>query len=163
MMANLRLHFSLAALLLTATAAHAEPPKAAVFDFQLADQGMIGPTDADRARLAPLSDMLRSLLKDSGRYEIVSTDPVKEEVTKGADLRRCNGCAEEYARKLGADVAITGEIQKVSNLILNINVYVKDLRSKKPEQAYSVDIRGNNDNSFDRGLKYLVKNNLPPP
>ena len=88
---------------------------------------------------------------------------MKEEVTKGADLRRCNGCAEEYARKLGADVAITGEIQKVSNLILNINVYVKDLRSKKPEQAYSVDIRGNNDNSFDRGLKYLVKNNLPPP
>ncbi|MER2266791.1 DUF3280 domain-containing protein [Methylobacterium oxalidis] len=163
MMANLRLHFSLAALLLTGTAAYAEPPKAAVFDFQLADQGMLGPTEADRARLAPLSDLFRSLLKDSGRYEIVSTDPVKEEATKGADLRRCNGCAEEYARKLGADVAITGEIQKVSNLILNINVYVKDLKSGKPEQAYSVDIRGNNDTSFDRGLRYLVKNNLPTP
>ena len=162
-MANLRLQFSLAALLLTSTAAYAEPPKAAVFDFQLADQGALGPTDADRARLAPLSDLLRSLLKDSGRYEIVSTDPVKEEVTKGSDLRRCNGCGEEYARKLGADVAITGEIQKVSNLILNINVYVKDLRSDKPEQAYSVDIRGNNDTSFDRGLRYLVKNNIPKP
>ena len=124
-MVNLRLHLALVALLLTGTVAHAEPPKAAVFDFQLADQGMIGPTDADRARLAPLSNMLRSLLKESGRYEIVSTDPVKEEVTKGSDLRRCNGCAEEYAKKIGADVAITGEIQKVSNLILNINVYVK--------------------------------------
>lgn len=162
-MVNLRLHFALVALLLTGTTAHAEPPMAAVFDFQLADQGMIGPTDADRARLAPLSNMLRSLLKESGRYEIVSTDPVKEEVTKGSDLRRCNGCAEEYAKKLGADVAITGEIQKVSNLILNINVYVKDLKSNKPEQAYTVDIRGNNDNSFERGLKYLVKNNLPAP
>ncbi|AWN40082.1 DUF3280 domain-containing protein [Methylobacterium durans] len=162
MMANLRLHFTLAALL-TGTAAYAEPPKAAVFDFQLADQGMLGPTEADRARLAPLSGLFRSLLKDSGRYEIVSTDPVKEEVIKGSDLRRCNGCAEEYARKLGADVAITGEIQKVSNLILNINVYVKDLKSGKPEQAYSVDIRGNNDTSFDRGLRYLVKNNLPTP
>jgi hypothetical protein len=51
MMANLRLHFSLAALLLTGTAAYAEPPKAAVFDFQLADQGMLGPTDADWASL----------------------------------------------------------------------------------------------------------------
>jgi hypothetical protein len=163
MTANFRLHFSLAALLLTSAAAHAEPLKAAVFDFQLADQGMIGPTDADRARLAPLSDMLRNLLKESGRYVIVSTDPVKEEVTKGSDLRRCNGCAEEYAKKLGADVAITGEIQKVSNLILNINIYIKDLKRNKPEQAYTVDIRGNNDKSFERGLKYLVKNNLPAP
>ena len=161
MTAKFRLHFSLAALLLTSAAAHAEPLKAAVFDFQLADQGMIGPTDADRARLAPLSNMLRSLLKEGGRYEIVSTDPVKEEVTKGSDLRRCNGCAEEYAKKLGADVAITGEIQTVSNLILNINIYIKDLKRNKPEQAYTVDIRGNNDNSFERGLKYLVKNNLP--
>lgn len=50
MMANLRLNYCLAALLLTGTAAYAEPPKAAVFDFQLADRGMLGPTDADRAR-----------------------------------------------------------------------------------------------------------------
>ena len=60
-------------------------------------------------------------------------------------------------------VAITGEIQKVSNLILNINVYVKELKGGKPEQACSVDIRGDNDVSFDRGLKYFVKNNLPDP
>ena len=163
MKANVWRHVALAAMLLPVQAAHAEPPKAAVFDFQLANLGIQGPTDADKARLGPLSDLFRSLLKDSGRYDIVSTDPVKEEVTKGSDLRHCNGCAEEYAKKLGADVAITGEIQKVSNLILNINVYVKDLRSEKPEQAYSVDIRGDNDVSFDRGLKYLVKNNLPAP
>jgi hypothetical protein len=40
---------------------------------------------------------------------------------------------------------------------------VKDLKSDKPEQADSVDIRGDNDMSFDRGLKYLVKNNPPAP
>jgi uncharacterized protein DUF2380 len=122
MKADLRRGLALAALLLTATAAHAEPPKAAVFDFQLADQGAAGPTEADRARLGPLSEQLRLLLKDSGRYQIVSTDPVKAEVAKGPGLRHCNGCAEEFAKKLGADVAVTGEIQKVSNLILNINV-----------------------------------------
>ena len=156
------LMFTLGATLITAAGARAEPPKAAVFDFQLANLGIQGPTDEDKARLKPLSELLRTLLKDSGRYQIVSTEPVNDEVAKGADLRHCNGCAEEYAKKLGADVAITGEIQKVSNLILNINVYVKDLKSDKHEQAYSVDIRGNNDVSFDRGIKYLVKNNLPP-
>lgn len=150
-----------AAVLLSATVARAEPPKAAVFDFQLANLGAQGPTDADVARLGPLSDLLRQQLKDSGRYQIVSTDPVKADVTKGADLRKCGGCAEDYARKLGADVAITGEIQKVSNLILNINVYVKDLKGSKPEQAYTVDIRGDNDLSFNHGVKYLVKNNMP--
>lgn len=163
MQAKVRLLFALTAMLLTTTAAHAEPPKAAVFDFQLANLGIQGPTDADKARLGPLSDLLRSLLQDSGRYQIVSTAPVKTEVVKGPDLRHCNGCAEEYAKKLGADVVITGEIQKVSNLILNINVYVKDLKANTPEKAYSVDIRGDNDTSFDRGLRYLVKNNLPPP
>lgn len=149
------------AMLLGATAAHAEPPKAAVFDFQLANLGAQGPTDADVSRLGPLSDLLRSQLKDSGRYTIVSTDPVKAEVAKSSELRKCGGCADDFARKLGADVAITGEIQKVSNLILNINVYVKDLKAGTPERAYSVDIRGDNDASFDHGVKYLVKNNLP--
>ena len=37
MKTNIRLELALAAVLLTAPAAHAEPPKAAVFDFQLAD------------------------------------------------------------------------------------------------------------------------------
>ena len=151
------------AMLLGATAARADPPKAAVFDFQLANLGAQGPTDADVSRLGPLSDLLRSQLKDSGRYTVVSIDPVKAEVAKSSDLRKCGGCADDFAKKLGADVAITGEIQKVSNLILNINVYVKDLKAGTPEKAYSVDIRGDNDNSFEHGVKYLVKNNLPAP
>jgi hypothetical protein len=147
---------------LTAQVAHAEPPKAAVFNFQLANLGAQGPTEADVARLGPISDLLREQLRDTGRYEIVSTALVKADVAK-ADLRACGGCADDFARKLGADVVITGEIQKVSNLILNINVYVKDLRSKEPERAYSMDIRGDNDTSFDHGVKYLVKNRLPSP
>ncbi|GJE44212.1 hypothetical protein AEGHOMDF_3399 [Methylobacterium soli] len=46
-------------MLLAATVAHAEPPKPAVFDFRLAHQRALRPTDADRARLGPL--MLRSI------------------------------------------------------------------------------------------------------
>jgi hypothetical protein len=147
---------------LTVQFACAEPPKAAIFNFQLANLGAQAPTEADVARLGPISDLLREQLKDTGRYEIVSTDPVKADVAK-ADLRACGGCANDLARKLGADVAITGEIQKVSNLILNINVYVRDLKANTPERAYSVDIRGDNDTSFDHGVKYLVKNKLPSP
>jgi hypothetical protein len=150
----------LAVALAGAQGATAAPRKAAVFDFQYAKGSPSEPTQADRERLARLGDELRSLLEKSGRYTIVSTDPVKREVEAGPDLRSCNGCADDFARKLGADAAITGEVQKVSNLILNINVYVKDLDGKGPEKAYSVDIRGDNDESFERGIRYLVKNRL---
>jgi hypothetical protein len=149
-------------ILLATTCAQAEAPSAAVFDFQLANLGAQGPTEADKARLGPLTDLLRKQLSDSGRYRIVSTVPVEGDVAKSADLRKCGGCADDFARKLGADVAITGEIQKVSNLILNINVYVKDLKAGTPEKAYTVDIRGDNDLSFEHGVKYLVKNSMPP-
>ena len=140
--------------------ARAEPAKAAVFDFQFARGAPTPPTDADRARLRRTSETLRSLLTESGLYTIVSTEPVREEVKKSPDLRACNGCAEDFAKKLGADAAITGEVQKVSNLILNINVYVKPLEAGAPERAYSVDLRGNTDESFDRGIRYLVKNRM---
>ena len=162
MKAKFRFPTTLTAILLSATVVHAQPPKAAAFDFQFANLGALPPTEADHERLVRLSERLRSLLQETSRYQIVSTNPVKPEAAK-SDLRHCNGCAEELARKLGADVAITGEVQKVSNLILNINVYVKDLSGSKPERGYSVDIRGDNDTSFERGLKYLVKNQLPLP
>ena len=103
--------FATTAILIATTAQAAE--KAAVFDFQMANLGIVAPTPADQDRLPRLSDQLRSLLAASGRYTIVSTDPEKDEVAKSADLRTCGGCATDFAKKLGADVAITAEIQKV--------------------------------------------------
>lgn len=142
------------------TQAHAAA-KLAVFDFQLANLAQVPPTEADKARLPHVSDLLREKLKESGKFDIVPiTDDVKKDVASAPELRNCNGCAADFAKKLGAQYAVTGEIQKVSDLILNINVYFKEIGSTKPETAYSVDIRGDNDLSFDHGVKYLVKHNI---
>ena len=51
-------------------------------------------------------------------------------------------------------------MQKVSNLILNINVYMEDAESGKMKFARSIDIRGNTDESWRRGLDYLLRNYL---
>jgi hypothetical protein len=51
-------------------------------------------------------------------------------------------------------------VQKVSNLILNINVYMRDAESGRMTFARSVDIRGNTDESWQRGLDYLLRNYL---
>lgn len=149
-----------AGLALAAGAARAEPEKVAVFDFQFAQGAPLPPTEDDKARLKRTADELRRLLKDSGKYEVISTDPVKDEVDKTVDLRACGGCADAMGRKLGAQAIFVGQVQKVSNLILNMNVYLKPTKEGAQEQAFSVDLRGDTDESFDRGIKYLVKNQL---
>ncbi len=141
------------------TAAHAEPEKVVVFDFQFARGAPLPPTEDDIARLKRTSDQFRTLLKDSGRYTLVPSESVAAE-SANQDLRACGGCAETMGRKLGADATFVGEVQKVSNLILNMNVYLKPTNDGAPERAYSVDLRGDNDESFDRGIRSLVKNQL---
>lgn len=155
-----RLAVTAALLLAASVPALAAPPKAAVFDFQYSNLSPVPTDSADIARLQRVSDEFRALLTEKGLFTVVSTAPVRAEVSKGPRLRQCNGCAETFARKLGADVAITGEVQKVSNLILNLNVYVKPLSSQSVEKAYSVDLRGDTDESFDRGIRFLVRNNM---
>jgi hypothetical protein len=65
------------------------------------------------------------------------------------------------ARELGAIPAWI-VIQKVSDLILNINVYMADVGAGKLAFVHSVDIRGDTDESWTRGIAYLVKNYLLP-
>lgn len=143
----------------TVAPALAAPEKAAVFQAQMANLAQLPPTAADNARLPKITELLRKLLKDSGKYDIVSTDPLKAKALS-EDLRSCGGCADDYAKKLGAQLAITTQIQKVSNLILNITVYIKNVDTKAPEQAFGVSIRGDTDESFDRGVKYIVDNKI---
>jgi hypothetical protein len=49
-------------------------------------------------------------------------------------------------------------VQKVSNLILNINLYTEDVQTGRIEFAHSVDIRGNTDESWRHGLNYMIRN-----
>ncbi len=145
----------------TAATQTAATPTAAVFDFQLANLAQLPPTQHDKDRLPALSDQLRKALADSGKYKVIPLTPrVKDEVTKAAELRSCGGCAVTFAKQLGAQLAITAQVQKVSDLILDMTVFIKEVDTSKPEQAYSVSIRGDQDTSFQHGLKFLVKNNI---
>ena len=53
-------------------------------------------------------------------------------------------------------------VQKARNLILNINVYREDARTSKMEFVKSVDIRGNTDESWQRGLDYILRHYFEP-
>ena len=66
--------------------------------------------------------------------------------------------AGSRAAEMGARYAISGEVQKVSNLILSVNLHVRDAETGATVRAGAVDIRGNTDDSFRRGYSYLLRN-----
>lgn len=139
------------------------PPGAAIFPFILDDTSLEGEMDGARAdqaaRLGRLDEQLRDLLVTSGRCVPVDVAPVAVEA-RASDLRTCGACAVDLAKRLGARLVVVGWVQKVSNLIININVMVRDVGSGRLVAGGSVDIRGNTDLSWSRGLRFLARERL---
>jgi Protein of unknown function (DUF2380) len=135
----------------------------AVFNFELIDSSLEGAIRGARAdeqeRLARLSDQLRQLLTDSCQFLLADLTPIASEA-QASNLQACGGCDARLARRIGAELAITGTVQKVSNLILNMNIYVRDASSGATIAAMSADMRGNTDESWTRTLIWLVRNRL---
>ena len=107
----------------------------AVFDFELIDTSlegeMSGPRADEQARLARASEQLRQRLAESGRFPLVDIAPVAAAGARqqSAGLRRLRRAARRA--QVGAELAITGTVQKVSNLILNMT----HLRSRRRDRT----------------------------
>lgn len=118
------------------------------------------PTRPDEeARLAAAERQLEEGLTAHG-YSVVDTAPVEARAA-GFDLRSCTVCELDLARELEADFALLAWVQKVSNLILNINLQVHDVATGRLVGAGSVDIRGNTDESWQRGMRRLIERQIP--
>lgn len=135
-------------------------PKLAFFGFELLNTSPESTRDDERARIAMLDELAVAELARLGAYEIVDTAAARAELAKLGALRDCQGCELDPARTLGAEYAAFGWVQKVSNLILNINMQVREVASGRLVRAGSVDIRGNSDESWRRGLVSLVRNRI---
>ena len=136
-------------------------PEGRVFRFS-ADQHIIGTVDAERGRrIKLLDDLLRERLDNSGRFKTVPIPPeMQRRIADGPEISGCNGCERGYATTIGADWAAWGTVQKVSNLILNINLYIEGAADGKLKFVKSVDIRGNTDESWWHGLDYMLRHYL---
>lgn len=149
---------TLAIVLLLATPAPevlAAGEKVALFPFELVNTSLEPTRPDETSRLGALSGQAAERLRAAG-YTIVGTEPVAAEVAKVSSLRGCNGCELPLAESLGAELAAVGWVQKVSNLILNINLQIREVATGRLVRAGSVDIRGNTDESWRRGITYLI-------
>ncbi|NIR61375.1 MAG: DUF2380 domain-containing protein, partial [Gammaproteobacteria bacterium] len=55
-------------------------------------------------------------------------------------LRGCNGCERRLGRAADADLVLVGWVQKVSELILNINAVVREVESGRRVAGGSVSL-----------------------
>jgi hypothetical protein len=151
-------------VLAASTASAAAPARLAVFDLELIDSSLQGEMEgidpADQARLRMIEAELRQRLEESGRFVLVDTAPVADQIDAAGVLWSCNGCELGIARRLDAELSLVGWVQKVSNLILNLNVVIRDTTTREQVFATSVDIRGNTDESWQHGIRYLLENRL---
>jgi hypothetical protein len=131
--------------------------KVAFFGFELINTSPEPVGEGERRRIALIGEVFAKMLADSGRYEIAPlSEALRRRIAQSAEITGCNGCEIEWAREAGADIAAFGTVQKVSNLILNENIYMNRVDDGAPFFSGSVDIRGNTDESWSRGMKYLM-------
>ncbi len=147
-------------------ALHAQQPAAlpsvAVLDLDFVDDHPRPDTGGAQAkRLAAAHAQLQQALGDAKLYRVIDVAPALPLLSSLRDqqefMYRCEGCAQQVGRKLATDLVMVAWVQKVSELILNFNVELRDVATGQPILAKSVDMRGNNDESWRRAVAYLVR------
>lgn len=109
-----------------------------------------------------VEDLVRTRFTDEG-FQLVPLDPVAEDLAKTLNPADCAGCEVRFGARLGADYVLVGEIQKVPNLILSMNLVLRESATGQMIRGQSVDIRSNTDDSWMRGMNYILKNHYFKP
>jgi len=145
----------------SALAPAAELKTIAILDFDLMDdQHELAPATVEYQRLRVIREQLQEAFTEKQLYRVVDVGPASELIRNHqseTQLRACNGCELDIARLLHADRVLIGWVQKVSNLILNINIQIEDTATGEVLLNKSVDLRGNTDETWKRGMASLIR------
>ena len=115
-------------------------------------------SEVEQTRLHMVADIIRERLTKE-RYQVVSAEDTRAAVVAadpGTYLHECNGCERDIGASVGADWVLVSWIQMVSNLIVNLNVVVYDVKTGRRVAQAFVDLRGNTDRSWRRATVYLL-------
>lgn len=156
---NLARTMLLGTLLMASMQASAQTPLL-LLDFEFVEE-MHDPrtADGDQRRLVLVNAELMRRMEACPAFRIGDAGPAVAEITLArsriAYLHRCNGCAAEIGSAAHVQFVLFPWVQKVSNLILNLNAEIREAATDRVVAARSVDIRGNTDRSWVRGAKAL--------
>lgn len=116
----------------------------------------------EKRRLALITDELTKLIKETGRYDVLDPEPIAEDIEKAAPVFKCNGCEDDLAKKVGADVAFIGTVRKASDVLFTVSVYIRDVNTGQVTRQASSEIYGNTDPMWLRSIRYLMDRRLFP-
>lgn len=162
----------LACFLWGATASGADQPAPRtllVLPFDLIDTSPMndlnqGPQASDLERLNRTERLVRQLADAQAEFVLLDSAAISElierEQRRYRYLHDCNGCERNIARAADAELVMVGWVQKVSNLILNMNMVIRDVDTGHDLAGASVDMRGNTDESWARAAHRLVEDDL---
>ncbi len=149
-------------------------PALALFPFEMIDAaqdaGAMGygaggglPTGPDKEevrRLKAISDDLARRIAADGRYKLIPSQSLADEIAKLGPIHKCNGCEDDIAKRAGARLALIATVEKLSDLLFNFNLYLRDVAEQKLTNVMSTTIQGSTDEAWSRGIRYLAERKL---
>jgi hypothetical protein len=151
-------------------AAQAGEATVTVIDFDLIDTSLYAdfgpPLKSDLKRLEKTEAQIRKLIDESPLFKVVGnerTERISRELRQNYHLlHECNSCEIQAGEEVGADYVLVGWVQKVSNLILNLNLVLRKVPGGEDIVGSSVDMRGNTDEAWSRAAAYIVEREVVP-
>jgi hypothetical protein len=140
------------------------PIKLALFDFELEDfsagTSSTDVTSSDAAHLANVTEMVRQLFVQSGRYRLIDIGGVEAPAVRTHTLRDCNGCDADIALQAGAEQSLVGVVSRISRTEYVVKFQVRDAQTGAVVAAADSGLRMGADYSWSRGATRLIKEQL---
>jgi hypothetical protein len=140
------------------------PVKLALFEFELDDVSAGAPFTAeapsDAAQLASVTNEVRRLLAQSGRYSLVDVGDADGDAAKEHSLHVCDGCDAAIALKLGAEQSFVGVVKRVSRTEYTVRFQIRDTRTGAVVSDEDSGLRMGADYAWSRGAARLIKDRL---
>ncbi len=142
--------------------------KAAVFPFELVIQpseedffiGAAKPKAAEQARLKLVYDEFVRMMTEAGAIETVDLAPIAAEIETKSPIFECKGCEIDLAKKVKADLAYIGVLEKASDTLLNFSVTEVDVAGATVKRRASAVVNGNTDDAWLGVVRWIVRNRL---
>ena len=149
---------------LPTSAAPSTPIKLAIFDFELEDfsagAASTGEPPADTAQLAQVTNDVRQIFAQSGRYSLVNVGSANATTATTHALHDCDGCDAPIAQKLGAEQSFVGVVKRISRTEYEVRFQIRDARTGAVVADANSGLRMGADYSWSRGAARLIKDRL---
>ena len=149
---------------LSTTASTPDLVKLAIFEFEFEDMSAgasaAGTAPSDGQHLAEVTNSVRDLFLQSGRYSLVDVGGADAAEVKAGTLRTCDGCDAAIAQQLGAEQSFVGVVKRITRTEYTVRYQIRDANTGAVLSSADSGLRMGADYSWSRGAVRLIKDQL---